>query len=64
MSALKLTLSEKFNEDNAKPIQVALSRHLQVSNPVFVWRRSIDPPSTIQLLGEAVAVRRQTNLDC
>ena len=29
------------------------SRHLQVGQPVPLWRQSIDPPSVIQLLGAA-----------
>ena len=51
MSELSLVLSEKFTEDDALSIRTALSQHLHVGKPVFLLRRSIDPPSVIQLLG-------------
>ena len=55
MSELSLVLSEKFTKDDATSIRAALGRHLQVGNPRSVWRRSIDPPSTIELLGAVAA---------
>ena len=55
MSEIGLVLSEKFSADDAVSIRAALSRHLQVSKPVSVRQRSIDPPSFIQLLGAAAA---------
>ena len=55
MSELSLVLSEKFAEDDAISIRTALSQHLDVGKPVFLWRHSIDPPSVIQLLGVGVA---------
>ncbi len=53
MLELSLVLSEKFAEDDATSIRTALSQHLHVGKPVFLWRQSIDPPSAIQLLGAA-----------
>ena len=53
MSELSLVLSEKFAEDDAASIRAALGRHLQVGKPVSLCRQSIDPPSVMQLLGEA-----------
>ena len=55
MSEIGLVLSEKFSADDAVSIRAALSRHLQVSKPVSVRQRAIDPPSFIQLLGAAAA---------
>ena len=55
MSEIGLVLSEKFSVDDAVSIRAALSRHLQVSKPVSVRQRSIDPTSFIQLLGAAAA---------
>ena len=53
MSAIDLVLSEKFSVDDAVSIRAALSRYWQVSKPVSVRQRSIDPTSFIQLLGAA-----------
>ena len=52
MSELKLVLSEKFD---AEAIRAELSEHLKVSEPNFLFFKSADPPSIIQLLGDAVA---------
>lgn len=55
MSELNLEVSERFTERDANSIRTALSQHLQVSKPVFLFRRSIDPLSTILLLGAVAA---------
>ncbi len=56
MSELSLTLSEKFTDEDATALRAAISGHFHVSSPVQrVYRRSFDPPSTIQLLGAAIA---------
>lgn len=55
MSELILTLSEGFTAEDAASIRAALGRHLRVGNPRTVYRRSIDPPSTMQLLGAVAA---------
>ena len=52
MSELKLVLSEKFD---AEAIRAELSEHLKVSKPEFLFFKAADPPSIIQLLGDAVA---------
>ena len=55
VSALVLTLSERFTAEDAASIRAGLGQHLRVGNPRSVWRRSIDPPSTMQLLGAVAA---------
>ena len=55
MSELILILSERFAVDDVSAIRAALGRHLRVRNPRFMVRQSIDPPSTIQLLGAVAA---------
>ena len=55
MSELSLILSRNFTEEDASSIRTALGRHLRVGNPQPVWQLSIDPPSTIQLLGAVAA---------
>ena len=52
-SELRLVLTEKFTETDASEIRTALNRHLRVSKPRRYYRASIDPPSVIQLLGDA-----------
>ena len=52
MSELKLVLSEKFD---AEAIRAELSEYLKVNKPKLMCFRSADPPSMIQLLGDAVA---------
>ena len=52
MPELSLVVTEKFAEDNAQSLRIALSRHLKVSDPEKHHRKSIDPSSFIQLLGE------------
>lgn len=54
MSELKLMLSENFGTVNAKPIRAELSKYLKVSEPCVAVTRSIDPPSFLQLLGDAL----------
>ena len=54
MSELCLELSGKFRDDD-KSLRVALGRHLQIGDTVWVARCSVDPPSTIQLLGDVAA---------
>ncbi len=55
MLELNLTLSEKFNMDDAEAIQADLSRYLKVGKPNIMFRRSADPTLTafVQLLGDA-----------
>ena len=55
MSELNLVLTEKFTEADAQAIRAALNRQLRVSEPEWLYRRSIDPPQVVQLLGAAVA---------
>ena len=55
MSELNLVLTEKFTEADAQAIRAALNRHLRVSEPEWLYRRSIDPPQVVQLLGAALA---------
>lgn len=55
MSELILTLSERFSAEDAASIRADLRQHLQVGNPQFIWRRSVDPISTLVLLGAAAA---------
>ena len=55
VSQLSLVLSEKFTAEDASSIRAALGQHLRVGNPRSVWRLSIDPPSTIELLGAVAA---------
>ena len=55
MSEMSLVLSEKFTAEDAASIRAELGRRLQVGKPVSLRQRSIDPPSVIQLLGEAAA---------
>ena len=55
MSELILRLSERFAVEDVSAIRAALGRHLRVRNPRFMVRQSIDPPSTIQLLGAVAA---------
>lgn len=55
MSELSLELSEKFTEADASAIRAALNRHLGVREPTWRYRRSVDPPSIIQLLGAVAA---------
>ena len=52
MSELKLALSEKFD---AEAIRAELSEHLKVSEPKFLLFKAVDPPSVLQLLGDAGA---------
>ena len=52
MSELYLDLSEKFH-DEAAGIRVELSKHLKVGQPRLIALCSADPPSFIQLLGDA-----------
>ena len=54
MSGLKLGLTEKFMTQG-NDIQSALSTYLKVGQPQFYSMLSVDPPSFIQILGEAVA---------
>ena len=54
MSELYLEVSEKFS-DEADGIRAELSKHLKVGQPSIVIRRSVDPPSLVQLLGDATA---------
>ena len=53
--SLTLELSDRFNQDDANSIRAALNPHLQVRSVAFFARRSVDPPSVIQLLGDVVA---------
>ena len=55
MSELSLVLTQKFTEADAQAIRAALNRHLRVSEPQWLYRRSIDPPQVVQLLGAALA---------
>ena len=55
MSEMSLVLSEKFTAEDAASIRAEIGRRLQVGKPVSLRQRSIDPPSVIQLLGEAVS---------
>ena len=55
MSELSLVLTQKFTEADAQAIRAALNRHLRVSKPEWLYRRSIDPPQLVQLLGAAFA---------
>ena len=55
MSEMSLVLSETFTAEDAASIRAELGRRLQVGKPVSLRQRSIDPPSVIQLLGEAAA---------
>ena len=55
MSELSLVLTEKFTEADAQAIRAALNRRLRVSKPEWLYRRSIDPPQVVQLLGAALA---------
>lgn len=55
VSELILRVSERFVTEDVSSIRGALSRHVQVGEPQFVVRLSIDPPSIIQLLGAAAA---------
>ena len=52
MSELKLVLSEKFD---AEAIRAELREHLKVSEPRLMLLRSADPPSILNLLGDAQA---------
>ena len=52
MSELKLVLSKKFD---AEAIRAELSEYLKVSEPKLIFFKSVDPPSIIQLLGDAGA---------
>ena len=52
MSELKLVLSEKFD---AEAIRAELSEHLEVSEPLGLSLNTVDPPSVLHLLGDAVA---------
>lgn len=55
MLELNLTLSEKFNMDDAENLQSDLSKHLKVGKPKIMFRRAADPTLTafVQLLGDA-----------
>ena len=52
MSELKLALSEKFD---AEAIRAELSEHLKVREPEFLVFKAVDPPSVLQLLGDALS---------
>ena len=52
MSELKLVLSKKLD---AEAIRAELSEHLKVSEPKFLFFKAVDPPSVLQLLGDAGA---------
>ena len=54
MSELYLGLSEKFYGE-ADSIRADLSKHLKVGQTSFLFRQSVDPPSLVQLLGDAAA---------
>ena len=55
MSELNLKLTEKFDPENAAAIRAELSEYLKVSEPHFIIMRSVDPPSFVQILGDASA---------
>ena len=52
MSEMELVLSEKFDVET---IQAELSEYLKVSEPKLMLLRSADPPSILNLLGDAQA---------
>ena len=52
MSGLTLTLTENFD---AETIRAEFSKHLKVDDPKFVYLRTADPPSILQLLGDALS---------
>ena len=52
MSGLTLTLTDNFD---AETIRGELSKHLTVDEPKFVYLRAADPPSVLQLLGDALS---------
>ena len=52
MSGLALTLTVNFD---AETIRGELSKHLKVDKPTFVHSRGADPPSVLQLLGDALS---------
>lgn len=54
MSELYLGLSEKFYGE-ADSIRAELGKHLKVGQTSFLFRKSADPPSLIQLLGDVAA---------
>ncbi len=57
MTELNLELSERFDKEDAETMRVALSEHLVVGKPSFIFRRSAgtDLASFIQLLGDLAA---------
>ena len=50
--SLKLTLSGKFD---AEAIRTELSEHLEVNEPSFLASFTADPPSFLQILGDALS---------
>ena len=54
MPELTLQLSDKFR-DEAEDVRAELGKHLKVGRPIFTFRKSADPPSLVQLLGDATA---------
>lgn len=55
MSKLNLTLSERFATEDPDALCAALSAHLSLGKTRFLVRMSADPPSVIQLVGNAAA---------
>ena len=51
-SELNLTLTEKFD---AEAVRLGLSEYLSVGEPKFLGLKSAEPPSILQLLGDALA---------
>lgn len=52
MPGLTLTLTDNFD---AETIREKLGKHLTVDEPQFVYSRAGDPPSVLQLLGDALS---------
>ena len=52
MSGLTLTLTDNFD---AETIRGELSKHLKVDEPKLVYLKAADPPSVLQLLGNALS---------
>ena len=55
MSGLALTLTANFDTETAETIREELSKHLEVDKPTFVYSKADDPPSVLQLLGNALS---------
>ena len=49
----ELNLALTFDIKNAEAIRAELSEYLQVSEPRLIILQSADPPSFLQLLGDA-----------